>query len=83
MRIIQPNEIKQQINNCYENYDPNWPATIGNDDVVRGFKHYLEQTGGFKLDFDIDIMHGQVGYRLKSAEIVDESAFMVWMLKWS
>lgn len=83
MRLIKQNEIKHQINNCYDAYDPNWPANIGNKDVMGGFKYHLEHNAGLKLDFELDIRMGKMGYKINSIEVVDEEAFMLWMLTWS
>jgi hypothetical protein len=83
MRTISENEIKHQINNCYDAYDPGWPASIGRKDIMKGFKYHLEHTAGIKLDFELDIRNGKMGYKINSIEIVDESSFLMWALKWA
>lgn len=83
MKTISQKEIKHQINNCYDAYDPTWPGNIGNKDTMSGFKYHLEQTAGIELDFELDIRKGKMGYKINSIEIVDEPAFLMWMLRWS
>jgi len=84
MKLINPNKIKEQLNNCYDSYDPNWPTTIGQPTMMNSFKYYLERTAGLKLDFEIEInKRGQAGYKINSVEVVDESDFVVWMLRWT
>ena len=84
MKTIHPNDIKEQLNNCYDSYDPNWPKNIGDANKIAGFKYHLEHTGGLKLDFELDLnRRGKLGYKMNSVEIVDEPTFMLWMLKWS
>ena len=83
MRIISQREIKKQLNNCYEAWDPNWEHNIGNDNLTKAFKYHLELNAGLKLDFGVLIKFGKAGYQINKAEVVDEEAFMLWMLTWS
>lgn len=83
MKTIHPKLVKQQLNNCFEAYDPKWQETVGSARQRNGFKYHLEHTAGVKLDFETEIRHGQAGYKINSIEIVDEEAFMMWMLKWA
>jgi hypothetical protein len=83
MKTISVKRIKNQLNNCYESWDPNWKHNIGNTNLTGAFKYYLEREAGVKLDFEIELRLGQAGYKVNSVEIVDDEAFMLWMLKWS
>ena len=83
MRTVNPNLIKEQINNCYDSYDPSWHTNIGNRDIMNSFKYHLEHTAGVNLNFEVELRQGRLGYKINSVEIVDEQAFMVWMLKWA
>jgi len=84
MKTINPEEIKLQLNNCYDKYDPNWPVTIGSDSTMKGFKYHIEHTAGVKLDFGLyPNKFGKMGYKINSIEIVDEPTFLLWMLRWS
>jgi hypothetical protein len=48
------------------------------------FKSYLIDTAGIDLNFEVDTNNrGEIGYKMISAYIVNESAFLIWMLKWS
>jgi hypothetical protein len=83
MRTINPKEIKNQLNNCFESYEPHWQDDVGSARQRNGFKYYLEYTAGVKLDFETEVRFNRAGYKINSVEIVDEEAFMLWMLKWS
>ena len=84
MKTIDIKSIKGQISNCYEQWDPEWQAHIGDKRVMRGFKSYLEHTAGIKLDFEVlRIENEKTGYTIKSIEIVDDQTFTMWMLKWT
>ncbi len=83
MKTINPKEIKRQLNNCFEQYDPHWQETVGTARQRNGFKYYIERTAGVKLDFETEIRSGQAGYKINAVEILDEEAFLMWMLKWS
>jgi hypothetical protein len=84
MKTIDIKSIKVQVSNCYEQWDPEWETHIGDKRVMNGFKSYLEYTAGVKLDFEVLTVHNvNTGYTIKSLEIVDDSAFTMWMLKWS
>ena len=72
------------INNCYEQWDPEWETHIGDKRVMNGFISYLEYTAGIKLDFEVlKVQNEKTGYTIKSIEIVNDSAFTMWMLKWT
>jgi hypothetical protein len=82
MKTINPDIINKQVNKCYLDYDPEWPKDMHTR--VLGFKYYLERTAGLKLDFEPKINeYGKFGYELKQAEIVNEPAFTMWLLRWS
>jgi hypothetical protein len=83
MKTINPREIKNQLNNCFESYDPDWKETVGTARQRNGFKYHVEHTAGIKLDFEPEVRFGQVGYKINAVEILDEEAFLMWMLKWS
>lgn len=83
MRIINQKQIKNQLNNCYESWDQNWQYNIGNANLCKSFKYHLECEAGLKLDFEIEVRLGKMGFKINTVEVVDEEAFMLWMLKWS
>lgn len=83
MRLINHDEIKEQINNCYDSWNPNWKANIGDRSIIPAFKYHLEQAAGLKLDFEIEIRRGISAYKINSIEVVDEEAFMLWILAWA
>lgn len=89
MKQIESTTIKRQLNNCYDDYDPHWEINIDfkgkidTSDSKRGFKYYLEQTGGIRLDFEVKNSHKGSFYKINSVEIVDEGLFTMWMLRWS
>lgn len=83
MRLISSKEIKKQINDCYEQYDPHWEWHIGNADIIKGFKYYLEREAGLKLDFEVETRDGIMRYKINSIEVVDEEVYMLWLLTWS
>ena len=62
-------------------YDPHWPV----DGLARinGFKYHVEQTAGIKIDFIPSVKTGKAGFELKQIEIVDDSKFTMWLLRWS
>lgn len=83
MKTINPSRIKDEINKCYLAYDPDWRPQKG-DVKYHAFKYHLERTAGIKIDFEPDINRiGQFGYKMNTIEIVDESRFTMWVLKWS
>ena len=70
------------MNKCYMAYDPSWPEDAGQR--VEGFKSYVEDTGGLKLDFEPMITsQGRAGYKLKAVEIINEPKYLMWLLKWA
>lgn len=83
MKTISVKRIRNQLNNCYESWDPNWKYNIGNANLTGAFKYYLEREAGVKLDFEVELRQGLAGYKINTVEIVDNEAFMLWMLKWS
>ena len=83
MKLINTKEIKNQINNCYEHYDPHWDHRIGDPTIMNGFKYYLEREAGLKLDFEVETRNGIVRYKINSIEVVDEEVYMLWLLTWS
>ena len=83
MKTIHQKEIKNQLNNCFKAFDPHWQETVGTARQRNGFKRYIEQTAGIKLDFETEIRSGQAGYKINSIEIVDEPVFLLWMLRWA
>jgi hypothetical protein len=83
MTSVKPNQITDQLNRCYLDYDPGWPTGIGNI-RSKGFEKYIEETGGIQLGFDPEInKQGQWGYGVKWVKIVDEHKFTLWLLRWS
>jgi hypothetical protein len=82
-KIIDYKQIKPQLNKCFEHYDPHWTEEVGTARQRNGFKYYLERTAGVRLDFETEIRHGQAGYKINKAEVIDESLFLMWMLRWS
>jgi hypothetical protein len=80
LKTIDTKIVNSALNRCYLDYDPAWPAGI--PDRVPGFKHHIEQTAGMKLDFTPAVKGGRLGYELTQVEVIDEQAFLMWMLKW-
>ena len=37
MITVDQKEIKNQLNNCYDAWNPNWQYNIGNPNLVRAF----------------------------------------------
>jgi dissimilatory sulfite reductase (desulfoviridin) alpha/beta subunit len=64
MKLINSKEIKNQINNCYEHYDPYWNQRIGDTTIMNGFKYYLEREAGLKLDLKLKHEREYYGIRL-------------------
>ncbi len=83
MKTINQKSIKNQLNNFYESWDPNWKYNIGNENLTKAFKYHLEREAGLSIDFEIETRLGRAGYKINSIEIVDNEAFVVWMLTWS
>lgn len=83
MRIINQKIIKEQLNNCYKTWDPQWKSNIGDINIVNAFKYHLAREAGLQLDFEVQVRFGQVGYKIHSIKVVDDEAFMMWMLTWS
>jgi hypothetical protein len=83
MKTVNVKEIKEQLNNCYDSWDPNWKQNIGNINFIKAFKYHLEREAGISLDFEIEMRGRVAGYKINSVEVVDDEAFMLWMLRWS
>lgn len=82
MKTINPKIIRDQINKCYVNYDPEWTTT--GEIRIGGFKYHIENTAGLKLDVTPSKdRQGRLGYEINQIEIVNEPKFTMWMLKWS
>lgn len=82
MKTINPKTVHTQLTECYMKYDPDW-ALNGND-RMGGFKYHLEHTAGIRLGLtpDTDKL-GRQGYKIDQVEIVDDSKFTMWLLKWA
>lgn len=83
LKTIDSSVIKKQINKCYLEYDPNYPACYGEPTMMSGFKYYLERTAGIRLEFESEIKNGRMGYGMKRVEIVDDKKYMMWTIKYS
>jgi hypothetical protein len=81
MKITQ-DQIKNQINNCFEAFDPRWLESFGTAQQKNSFKQHLEKTAGIKVEIENDYRE-RMSYRLASIEVVDESKLTWWILKWS
>ena len=79
MNITQ-SKIKNQINNCFDAFDPLWTEDFGTARQKNRFKRHLEETAGMKIEIENSV---GMSYKLTSIEIVDEAKFTWWMLKWS
>ena len=82
MKITQ-NQIKHQINNCFEAFDPSWPSSFGTPQQINGFKQHLEKTAGIKIEIGVDLGTKGLAYKIKSIDVLDESKLTWWILKWS
>lgn len=83
LTTIDSNLIKQQVNKCYLEYDPNYPACYGDPTLMNGFKYYLERTAGLRLEFEPEMKNGRMGFGMKRAEILDDKKFMMFRIKYS
>jgi hypothetical protein len=83
MKTIDASIIKKQINECYLEYDPEYPKGYGEPTMMNGFKYYLERTAGIRLEFVPETKNFQFGYGMKRVEIVDEKKYVMWLLRWT
>ena len=84
MRIINFDNIKTQLNRCYVSYDPDWLRNVGKENIMNAFKYHLEDQAGLKVDFEVVVdKSNRMGYKMNCIEVVDDEAFMLWMLTWT
>jgi len=83
MRTIDPKYINKQINKCFLEYDPDWASNYKAENHVKGFKYYVEQLAGLKLDFQPETKNTQFGYRLDKVEIVDDKKYTMFLIKYT
>lgn len=83
MKTISPDLVNNQVNRCFMEYDPEWKYNYNAKDHIHGFKYYIERIAGLKLDFHPETIHGRYGYRLDSVEIVDETKFLMFQIKYA
>ncbi len=81
MKLIDHNAINAQINRCYLDFDPDYPAN--GQDRIGSFKWYLERTAGLLLDFTPVTRGGKFGYQLIQAAVTDEKKYMLFLLKYT
>lgn len=80
---IDPKSIKGPLNNCYLDYDREWDHRPARPEIIDGFKSYIEQTAGLKIDFSPAFDNLEICYKLSIVELVDRAKFIVWLLRWS
>jgi len=83
MKTIDSEHIKDQINKCYLEWDPDYPDRFGQPTMINGFKYYLERTAGIRLEFEPEMKNGRMGFGMKRAEIVDDKKYMMFLLRWT
>lgn len=83
MKTVDSSIIKNQINNCYREYDPKWPEGYADAELMGGFKYFLEHTAGIRLEFEPETKNGKFGYTMKRVEIVDDKKYTMWLIKYS
>lgn len=83
MITVDSKIIEKQINNCYLEYDPNYPAGYGEPNLMTGFKYYLERIAGIRMEFEPEAKNGRTGYCMKRIEVVDEKKYLMWVIKYS
>jgi len=83
VRTVDANHLKKQINNCYLEWDTDYPVKFGEPTMMNGFKYYLERTAGIRLEFEPEIKNGKMGYGMKRVEIVDDKKYMLWTIKYT
>lgn len=84
MRFVEPKKIKNQLNKCYVKYDPDWLTVGGHREKMKNFDSYLEETAGLKIDYEYKSDNlGRMGYELHTIEVLNESKFTMWLLKWT
>ena len=86
MRLIDSKSVKDSLNKCYLDYDPDWSRGITDEYKVLAFKHYIERNAGLVLDFKPRInasSYKRFGYELTQIAVIDEPKFTMWLLKWS
>lgn len=89
MKYIDAESIKEPLNKCYDNFDPNWQrnhrlnAEIDTSENPRGFKKYLERDAGIILNFQVK--QGKTGgfYSIDSIQLINEQQYTMWLLKWA
>lgn len=82
-KLLSPKSHKKQINDCYETFDPDWRNHLGQDLWMNSFKYHLEQTGGLRIDFKTVKHNTELFYEITKMELVDESLYTMWLLRWS
>ena len=84
MKTIAADQITNQINRCYMDYDPGYPHRFGHEELMSSFKYYLERTSGIRLEFEVEMKKtGQVGYGMKRVEIVDDKKYTMFLMRYS
>ena len=83
--LIEIKDVELQLNNCFKAYDSGWARSIlkGDNTSINSFKYHLEMTAGLRMDCEVEIKNGQVGYKVNKTEVIDEELFTLWMLRWS
>jgi hypothetical protein len=82
MKLVSPTVIKNHINKCYANYDPDWPSS--GDTRINGFKYHVEHTAGVKLDFTPkQDRYGRNVYEVTQVAVIDDPKFTMWLLRWA
>lgn len=83
MKTLNPKLVKNQLNKCYLEYDPEWRHNF-QEERIYSFKDYMECTAGLKLDFiPKRDTFGRYGYELQQVDVVDESKYLMWLMRWA
>ena len=86
MKLISTKTIKDPLNKCYLEYDPDWTKGVSDENKVLSFKYYIEQHAGLRLDFIPKFnqhTYMRFGYELKQVAVIDEPKYLIWLMRWS
>jgi hypothetical protein len=81
-QLLNTQDIISPLNRCYLDY-AEWPAGGTSEVVINAFRYSMEQHAGLRLTFTPTTTDGQFGFRLDSAELIDEQLYIVWLLRWA
>lgn len=87
MILLNPDDVKDQLNNCYNDYNPKWKQNLNQLLEDRdGFKDYLKRTAGIQMDYYVaksDNALREHYYKINSMYVIDEQLYTLWLIKWA